>query len=135
MFGASSAEESIPVPHPLPSRRVGAPGAAADWPDDCTACGSGIGKRVTPAVLAQAYQLGNIFNGTAKGSMAIAEFTGVVCKAFVNDHEVMPKTCENTPAHTHTHLRTCVGMEERCVIGGFGCFGCCYSVRWNKTRV
>ena len=49
-----------------------------DWPMDCGKCSKGLfGNRVTPAVLTQAYSLGEAPNGTAKGSIAVAEFTQV----------------------------------------------------------
>ncbi len=48
------------------------------WPDDCGKCSSGLfGKRVTPDVLTQAYALGARPNGTARGTIAVAEFTQV----------------------------------------------------------
>jgi tripeptidyl-peptidase I len=51
---------------------------AGDWPISCGKCANGLfGKRVTPAVLTAAYHLGNSPNGTAKGSIAVAEFTQV----------------------------------------------------------
>ena len=49
--------------------------AVGDWPTACGKCANGLfGKRVTPAVLTEAYNLGNAPNGTAKGAIAVAEF-------------------------------------------------------------
>ena len=57
--------------------------ATSTWPADCgkTCAKSGIGNigaKVTPAVLAQRYNLGSPpAEGTTNGSIAVAEFTGV----------------------------------------------------------
>jgi tripeptidyl-peptidase-1 len=57
--------------------------AESSWPTDCGSyCSSDTilsgGKKVTPAVLSQRYNLGSAPTGSdLKGSMAVAEFTGV----------------------------------------------------------
>ena len=52
-----------------------------DWPSDCgKMCAGNLESHVTPAVLQMAYKLGHRPNGTSstyKGSIAVAEFTGV----------------------------------------------------------
>ena len=52
----------------------------SNWPTDCGKCSkAGLfgALRVTPAVLTQRYNLGQRTNATAKGSIAVAEFTNV----------------------------------------------------------
>lgn len=68
----------------------------ADWPTDCEngglfkRCGSSIQKFVTPEVLNQRYNLGEL-PVVAKGSMAVAEFQGVMWDE--RDFELFEKTC------------------------------------------
>ena len=68
----------------------------ADWPMDCEnggifkRCGSAARKYVTPQVLNQRYNLGEL-PVVAKGSMAVAEFQGVMWDE--KDFELFEKTC------------------------------------------
>eukprot|EP01048_Picozoa_sp_COSAG05_P019911 COSAG05_NODE_3246_length_2211_cov_2.136837_2_plen_435_part_00 len=81
---------SAPQPH-LPAAEAAGPA----WPKDCGACGQSpfLGKRVTPAVLAEAYQLSApVAPGVAKGSMAIAEFTQVFWDQ--HDLDIFAKDCK-----------------------------------------
>jgi len=59
--------------------KVSATSPSATWPTDCGKCSKGLfgGGQVTPEVLTQRYNLGQRTNGTAKGSIAVAEFTQV----------------------------------------------------------
>jgi tripeptidyl-peptidase-1 len=68
----------------------------AEWPTDCEngglfkRCGSEIQKFVTPEVLNQRYNLGEL-PVVANGSMAVAEFQGVMWDE--KDFELFEKTC------------------------------------------
>lgn len=70
--------------------------SAADstWPTDCGKCSkAGLfgALRVTPEVLTQRYSLGQRTNGTAKGSIAVAEFTNVYYDQ--NDLDIFGNDC------------------------------------------
>tara|TARA_B110000008_G_C16943240_1_gene553352 strand:+ start:171 stop:1904 length:1734 start_codon:yes stop_codon:yes gene_type:complete len=88
--------------------------AVGDWPTACGKCANGLfGKRVTPAVLTEAYNLGNAPNGTAKGAIAVAEFTQVYWDQ--EDLDLFAQECqlknisidmhgENKPSQCHVSI-------------------------------
>ena len=62
------------------TEKSAAPATDSSWPMDCGKCSkAGLfgALRVTPEVLTQRYNLGQRTNATAKGSIAVAEFTNV----------------------------------------------------------
>ena len=85
-----------------------------EWPTSCGKCADGLfGKRVTPAVLTEAYKLGQAPNGTAKGSIAVAEFTQVYWDQ--DDLDLFASECqlknitidmhgENKPSQCHVSI-------------------------------
>ena len=98
-----------------------------EWPTSCGKCADGLfGKRVTPAVLTEAYKLGQAPNGTAKGSIAVAEFTQVYWDQ--DDLDLFASECqlknitidmhgENKPSQCHVSI---IIRPNLCKRGSFG---------------
>ena len=71
---------SVRLPRIVPDEPGSMVEEGADAPTWDGGCGTGLfgcGKKVTPKILAQRYQLGDAPSGPAKGSMAVAEFQNV----------------------------------------------------------
>ena len=105
-----------PAPAATAHELSGSRDSPSEWPKDCGKCGTGfdlLPPMVTPAVLAQRYNLGAAPNasGAIRGSVAVAEFTGVFYDQ--TDLDVFSKACDLPPINV-----TQVGENrpEQCMV-------------------